>query len=245
MEHEARYLREQVNDSEIAIAISKKEVTALQQKLDRLVEDNARERKEKEVLIAKEQDSRTIARESKEQVVEVESKISETQAAEKAQAEALSHLQKEYSMLVAAFDTQRKNHMDTLRQVEHDFEIEREESIKEARRQQEALRLSASAAIEKENKRTEKYKEAARSAHESGKRVRSQLLKVESKRNQLRGGQSQSTSSQRKKMGKPTPSMMDAANQNPNIQHGLSASVHREPKPLSPRDAQLEGASEN
>jgi hypothetical protein len=40
--------------------------------------------------------------------------------------------------------------------LEEDFEVEREESMREARRQHEQLRSAAANALEKENRRTEK-----------------------------------------------------------------------------------------
>lgn len=59
-------------------------------------------------------------------------------------------------MLVVAFDNQRKTHMESIQQLEDDFEAERSAKLQEARRQHEIMRNNAAQALQKENKRTEK-----------------------------------------------------------------------------------------
>jgi len=168
-------------------ASSAKECELLRAKLVRLGEEVAAERREREHLAKKFDQASDGARKAEERVGLSEGRAVELLAAEQAQGAAVAHVQKEYASLVGQLDGQRRSQSKDLAALTEQHESERRASVVFARRQHDSLRCAAAHALDKEKKRTAKYKEAAQRAHETTKRAKEALQRRSKKSGVLPG----------------------------------------------------------
>ncbi len=93
-----------------------------------------------------------------------------------AKGSALKHLQDEYAALVSQLETQRREHGAAVMKLQNEHEAERAQVLVSSRRQLDAMKQQAEAALSREKKRASKYKDAAHQAHDNQKKIKKQLV---------------------------------------------------------------------